>query len=419
MSLDQQPTPTQPPIIPAWSAGPVTLYTGDAFHVLTTLPDASVDCIVTSPPYFGLRDYGTGAWQHGHGRCTHHAAPSVAAARRTGRQRTCPDCGAVWVDRQHGLEPSLTEYVDRLTMVFREARRVLHPRGTMWLNLGDCYASGETGRTDAATHYPSLAAGQPARVERQSSRQTGLPAKNLLGVPWRMAFALQAEGWWLRNAIVWAKTNPMPESVRDRLSCTYELLFLLARSPRYYFDLDAIRVPVKHPDTQQSGTLIGGTGKGPRSTVGSAARRYGHNTYGPAKYQQPDPAVFAGRLPGTAMLAGRSHAPAHARGKNPGDTWRLPTRPLKEAHFAAFPIDIPLRCIAAGCRPEGTVLDMFSGAGTTGLAAFQLNRRYIGIELNPEYTDIAKGRIERQTQQPDVPATDRAAGETEGGGRHG
>lgn len=383
-------------LVPAWSTGPVALYTGDAHQVLTSLPDASVDCIVTSPPYFGLRDYGTGAWQHGREQCTHEAAPSVAAARRTSRQRTCPDCGAVWVDQQHGLELSLTEYVDRLATVFREARRVLHPTGTMWLNLGDCYASGETGRTDAATHYPSLAADQLARAERQSSRRTGLPTKNLLGVPWRIAFALQANGWWLRNAIVWAKTNPMPESVRDRLSCTYETLFLLAKSPRYYFDLDAIRVPVQHSDAHQSATLIGGTGKPARRAIGSASRRYGHNTYSPAKYQHPDPAVFAGRLPGAAMLAGRSHSPAHPRGKNPGDTWRLPTRPLKEAHFAAFPIDIPLRCIAAGCRPEGAVLDMFSGAGTTGLAALQLGRRYLGIELNPEYTAIARHRLEKQ-----------------------
>ena len=176
--MSPNPPPTTPgqPLAPAWSTGPITLYTGDAYTVLTSLPDASVDCIVTSPPYFGLRDYLTGAWQHGHGQCAHPAAPSVAAARRTGRQRTCPGCGAVWVDQQHGLEPSLAEYIDRLVTVFREAQRVLHPTGTMWLNLGDCYASGETGRTDAATHYPSLAGEQPPRPQRRAPLRTGLAA---------------------------------------------------------------------------------------------------------------------------------------------------------------------------------------------------------------------------------------------------
>lgn len=283
----------------------------------------------------------------------------------------------------------------------------------MWLNLDDCYASGETGRTDAATHYPSLASGQSRRADRRASQRTGVPTKNLLGVPWRVALALQADRWWIRNAIVWSKINPAPESVRDRLSRTYELLFLLTRSSKYHFDLDAIRVPVKHLDARGRDTLISGTGTGPRDPIGSAARRHSHNANGPAKYQQPDPALFAGHLPGTAMLAGHAHASAHPRGKNPGDVWRLPTRPLKEAHFAAYPIDIPLQCIAAGCRHGGTVLDMFSGAGTTGRAALQLGRRYIGIELNPEYTAITQRRL---LQYLDA-STDTASGSRASGGQ--
>lgn len=384
-----QPDPTAP-----WNAGPVTLHTGDAARILAGLPTASVDCIVTSPPYWGLRDYGTGTWIDGRADCPHRDAPTVAAALRTGQPRICPTCTATWVDQQHGLEPNLTTYVDRLVALFTEARRVLHPAGTMWLNLGDSYASGTTGRADAASRYPGLDKVQSVRESRRTGQRSDLPPKNLLGVPWRVAFALQATGlWWLRNAIVWAKTNPMPEPVRDRLSCTHEMIFLLTPNPRYDFDLDAIRVPHKDPTAMGRGTLIGGVEKGPRNAVGSGTRRYRRNTYGPSKYTNPDPVAFAGRRLGANLLAGRAHDNRHPRGKNPGDVWHLATRPLKEAHFAAFPIDIPLRCIAAGCRPGGTVLDPFSGAATTGLAALQLKRRYLGIDLNPDYTTIARRRL--------------------------
>jgi site-specific DNA-methyltransferase (cytosine-N4-specific) len=384
----------------SWSDGPVTLHSGDARQVLATLPGASVDCIVTSPPYWGLRDYGTGRWDGGRPDCTHSAAPPLEA-RRADPQGRCPDCGAAWTDQQHGLETSLAAYVDRLVAVFTEARRVLHPAGTMWLNIGDCYSS--SGPTVARPHGPNSVVTSRYEIRQMSvGRVNGIPAKNLLGVPWRVAFALQATGqWWLRNAIVWAKTNPMPESVRDRLSCTHEMIFLLTPSPRYHFDLDAVRVPLKQPGAEGRGIPIGGTGKGPRGAVGSGTRRHGRNSYGAPKYADPDPAIFAGRRPGKPMLAGRRHDVRHPRGKNPGDVWSLPTRPLKEAHFAAYPIDIPLRCTAAGCRPGGTVLDPFSGAATTGLAALQLDRRYIGIDLNPEYNDIARTRLE-----PHLPGAD-------------
>lgn len=378
----------------SWADGPVTLYTGNAAQVLASLPTASVDCIVTSPPYWGLRDYGTGRWTGGRHDCRHEQASTTAVARRRREPRRCRECGAAWVDQQHGLEGSLGDYVERLVGVFGEARRVLHPQGTMWLNMGDCFASGETGRNDAASHYPSLHGEQVTRRARRIARRSGIPAKNLLGVPWRIAFALQATGqWWLRNAIVWAKTNPMPESVSDRLSTSYEMIFLLTPGPRYHFDLDAIRIPRTDPTAIGRNTVIGGIGKGPRNTVSSETHRYGHNTHAPPKYADSDPAVFAGRRPGTNMLAAGKHDNRHPRGKNPGDVWQLSTRPLKEAHFAAFPIDIPLRCIAAGCRPGGTVLDPFSGAATTGLAALRLDRRYVGIDLNPDYTAIARRRL--------------------------
>ena len=384
-----------------WTTGPATLYAGDAGHVLSTLPESSVDCLVTSPPYFGLRDYGTGGWKRGRRGCPHAAAPSVAAARRTGTPRTCPDCGAVWVDHQHGLEPSLADYIDRMVAVFREARRVLRPTGTLWLNIGDCYASAETGRNDAERRYPSFIHGPPPRGARRTGVRTGIPPKNLLGVPWRLALALQSDGWWLRNAIVWAKRNPMPESVTDRLSCTHEMIFLLAPSPRYYFDLDAIRIPLAEPTAlAQRGRIIGGTGKTGRRRVGSAARRYGATRYGGrGKYDNPDPSLFVSRPPGPNLLNSRPHRAAHPKGKNPGDVWHLSTKPLKEAHFAAFPIDIPLRAIAAGCPPGGTVLDPFSGAATTGIAALQLGRQFVGVELSAEFNRIAKARLLKHLRQ--------------------
>lgn len=383
-----------------WATGPVTLYTGDAGQVLSTLPESSVDCLVTSPPYFGLRDYGTGGWRRGRRGCPHAAAPSVAAARRASSARTCPDCGAVWVDHQHGLEPSLAAYIDRMVAVFREARRVLRPTGTMWLNIGDCYASAETGRNDAERRYPSFIHGQPPRGARRTGLRTGIPAKNLLGVPWRLALALQSDGWWLRNAIVWAKRNPMPESVTDRLSCTHEMIFLLTPSPRYYFDLDAIRIPLAEPTAlAQRGRIISGAGKPGRRRVGSAVCRYGATHRSGGKYDNPDRSLFVSRPPGPNLLNSRPHRAAHPRGKNPGDVWHLSTKPLKEAHFAAFPIDIPLRAIAAGCPPGGTVLDPFSGAATTGIAALQLDRQFVGIELSAEFNRIAKHRLLTQIRQ--------------------
>ncbi len=209
-------------------------------------------------------------------------------------------------------------------------------------------------------------------------------------MPWRVALALQADNWILRNAVVWAK-NAMPQSVRDRLSTTYELVFLLTRSPRYNFDLDAIRVPLKHPNRSQTARSPDGAGD-PPGTPGSRLRPRRRDVHRRGKYDT-DPQVFATGEHGAAMRPGRPHNAAHPLGKNPGDLWHYPTRPLKEAHFAAFPVDIPLRCIAAGCRPGGVVLDPFSGAATTGLAALHLGRRYIGVDLSSEYAAIAQRRL--------------------------
>jgi DNA modification methylase len=310
------------------SAAPFTLHVGDARAVLATMPAESADCIVTSPPYWGKRDYGTPA--------------------------------------QYGHEETPAAYVETMRGVFSEARRVLAGDGTCWLNLGDSYSASGGGAT-----------GLHAYLGRHltTHRAAGLSAKNLLGLPWRVAFALQDDGWILRNAIVWHKPNAMPESVRDRLSCRHELLFLLAKQPAYWFDLDPVRVP--HADS-------------PHGARRTRPPGHGDGPVRPPKYGPDTPEVVTARR----YRTGR-HGRGHPNGRNPGDVWSIPTRPYNGPHFAAYPIDLPLRCIAAGCKPGGTVLDPFAGSGTTGLAAIQLGRRFAGIDISPDFAQLAAGRLAR------------------------
>jgi DNA modification methylase len=310
---------------------PWTLYVGDARAVLAGMPDGSADCIVTSPPYWGKRDYG--------------------------------------VAGQYGHESSPAAYVATMRDVFREARRVLADDGTCWLNLGDSYSASSGGATGMHAYL-----GEHITTHRAA----GIHAKNLLGLPWRVAFALQDDGWILRNAIIWHKPNAMPESVRDRLSCRHELVFLLVKQSAYWFDLDPIRVPhaagtrherrerrIRPPGRPGSRTRPPKYGPGTREVT--TARRYG----------------------------GRRHTRGHPNGRNPGDVWAIPTRPYKGPHFAAYPVNLPLRCIAAGCKPNGTVLDPFAGSGTTGLAAIQLDRMFTGIDLSPDFARLAAERLAR------------------------
>ncbi|MEO3852764.1 site-specific DNA-methyltransferase [Streptomyces sp. B8F3] len=397
-------------IAPYYDEQAVTLYTGDAREVLAHHLDASIDCVVTSPPYWGLRDYGTGTWEGGNPACTHLLARGTSTTRPDGapanprplarRPRTCQRCGAVRHDRQYGLEATVEEYVATLQQLFAELHRVLVPQGTVWLNLGDSYAAVPPGRSTDPARTSTLTGHQATMPLRQSVQSAGvdrsrtLPPKNLIGVPWRVVFALQADGWILRNAVVWHKPNAMPEPVTDRLSCSYELMFLLVKQRFYYFDLDAIRTPLARPEALDEGIIVGGSHKGRHGGIDATARRRGSSVYGNAKYT--DATAFP-QQPGAALRpTGRKHSSAHPRGKNPGDVWTVPTRPLKAAHFAAFPLDIPLRCIAAGCPVDGVVLDPFSGAGTTGLAARQLGRAYVGIDLRADFHDLALTRLGRQ-----------------------
>jgi site-specific DNA-methyltransferase (cytosine-N4-specific) len=313
----------------------ITLHHGDALDVLAGMPDRSVDCCVTSPPYFGLRDYGQ--------------------------------------DGQYGLEASPAEYVERMRQVFGQVRRVLADDGTCWIDLGDTYdAGGNYARSNPGTVKDGTGQGWNNSVGRTGG---WLGAKQLMGMPWRVAFALQQDGWTLRNAIVWAKPNAMPESVTDRLSTRYELVFLLTKQRRYWFDLDAIREP--HVSLGRS---PGGADS--RRAVGPQDRN-GHSQWN--------------RTPKDRLT--NAH---HPGGRNPGDVWELATVPFAAAHFAVMPLALAERCILAGCKPGGTVLDPFSGSGTTGLAATRHGRRYVGIDLSADYLDLSlRTRLHQGALIPD------------------
>lgn len=307
---------------PYYEDDAVTLYLGDTFEVLRALPEGSVDCCVTSPPYFGLRDYG--------------------------------------IAGQYGLESSPGEYVARMVEVFGEVLRVLADDGTLWLNIGDSYAS--TGGGSGVG--PNAAVGSTLRQSDARTRPlTTLAAKNLVGIPWRLALALQDGGWILRNDIIWAKPNGMPESVRDRLTNKHEHVFMLAKSQRYWFDLDPIREP--HAEVSLKRAMPH------RADPGKAAR---------------EGTPYIGISSGQTLALEQMN---HDGGRNPGDVWSIPTQPFVEAHFAVMPVMLAERCILAGCKPGGTVLDPFSGSGTTGLAAARHGRRYVGIDLNPDYLELS------------------------------
>jgi DNA modification methylase len=323
---------------PYWCQATSTLYLGDAREVLAEMPDRSADCVVTSPPYWGKRDY----------------------------------C----VAGQYGHEPDPGAYVENLRATFAEARRVLADDGTCWLNLGDSYSAGGGGVTGKHAYLGRNLVGR---------RAEGIPPKNLLGLPWRVAFALQEDGWILRNAIVWYKPNAMPESVRDRLNCRHELIFLLVKQPNYWFDLDPIRIP--HADGRQTDRP---------TTRRKSAPPSRHDSARPPKYGPHAREVTAAQR----YSDGRGRR-AHPNGRNPGDMWSIPTRPYAGPHFAAFPPELPRRCIAAGCKPGGTVLDIFTGSGTTGLAAVQLGRRFAGIELSPAFAHLAAERLSEAAQPRD------------------
>lgn len=338
--------------------GNATLYLGDVRNILEELPDETVHCCVTSPPYWGLRDYG--------------------------------------FDGQIGLEPTPGEYVNSIISVCQEIRRILRDDGTLWLNLGDSYATGagkvgdhpgggEQGKRWTGNHpgraNQNVGRGTPSRADgrgdhvylgppQQPNRmpQKGLKPKDLVGIPWRVAFALQADGWYLRSDIIWHKPNPMPESVTDRPTKSHEYIFLLSKSQKYHYDHEAIKEPA-----QDWGT---------RNRVNSSY--VGHEVY----------------LGGAQTITTGVHDCKYAEsGRNKRSVWSVATRPYAGAHFATFPQKLIEPCILAGCPSGGVVLDPFSGSGTTAVVAHNLGRKSIMIEANPDYYALARERIYQAQRQ--------------------
>jgi DNA modification methylase len=303
---------------------------GDCLDVLRTMPEASVHTCVTSPPYFGLRDYG--------------------------------------VDGQIGLEDTPDAYVARLVEVFREVRRVLRDDGTLWLNLGDSYTPNRTYQVPSTKGGPKHGPGQSAGGKGVKVPE-GLKPKDLIGIPWRVAFALQADGWYLRQDIIWHKPNPMPESVRDRCTKAHEYIFMLTKGPRYFYDQEAIKEPL----------------------ADSSHARLAQNIAAQA---------------GSSRVPGKTNGNMKAVGgnmRNRRSVWTVTTKPFKGAHFATFPPDLIEPCVLAGAPEGGTVLDPFGGSGTTGLVAVNAGRKAVLIELNPEYVEMAKGRLVEATAQARLP----------------
>jgi DNA modification methylase len=338
----------------------VALYCGDCLEVLRTLPEQSVHCCVTSPPYYGLRDYGC--------------------------------------DGQIGLEQTLDDYVAKMVEVFREVRRVLRDDGTLWLNLGDSYAGGgnNRGNNSPISNKQGSNAGVVGQcsghIKNTHPSAIGMKQKDLIGIPWRVAFALQADGWYLRQDIIWAKPNPMPESVTDRCTKAHEYIFLLSKKPRYYYDNEAVKEPLAKSsyarlaqdiDSQQRSARVQGKSNGNMKAVGP---RFGGNKYGDDKSQY------------TRTKSGNEWAGMTGM-RNRRSVWTVTTQPFKDDHFAVFPPKLILPCILAGCPVGGTVLDPFGGSGTTAEVAAKRGRRAVLIELNPGHLNMQVTRVMNATRQ--------------------
>ncbi len=327
------------------------IYNMDCLECLKQLPDNSINCCVTSPPYWGLRDYG--------------------------------------VDGQIGLEVTPAEYVGRMVEVFREVKRVFRADGTLWLNLGDSYAGYWGDKKAREENRPSMADtngwtngfNMNARPDFHNAfDEMKIKPKDLVGIPWMVAFALRADGWYLRQDIIWHKPNPMPESVKDRCTKAHEYIVLLSKSKKYYYDADAIREPLSVHRAKQAGQKVepGNDIVGRREQIEHARQRGSGGHFDGHKW-------FMNPL-----------------GRNKRSVWTITTKPFKEAHFAVFPPALIEPCILAGCPEGGVVLDPFMGSGTTGMVAAMHQRNFIGFELNPEYCKMAEKRIEPYLMQQTI-----------------
>ena len=362
------------------------ILTGDCRVLLRDLPAESINCVVTSPPYWGLRDY--------------KIEPLM------------------WADGWrgvHGLELTVDLYVRHSVEIFHEVRRVLRPDGTLWLNLGDSYAGswGAQGHRATESWHGSQIKNHPKRASQTGTiRDAGLKPKDLTGIPWRVAFALQADGWYLRQDIIWHKPNPMPESVIDRCTKAHEYLFLFSKSERYYFDAEAIKEPAawnskntKFPDGWDTGTGGHGTfhrqGREKGKRVNGAASWKGSTFDGPRDLElRPDTQRRSNSTNGSHVPGATAHGGIHREGsdrepetRNKRSVWTIASKPFKGAHFATFPPKLVEPCILAGSPLHGIVLDPFAGAGTVALVARDLGRHCVLMEMNPEYVAMAERRL--------------------------
>lgn len=379
------------------------LLTGHCLDLLRDLPDESVDSCVTSPPYWGLRDYGTEpqVWG-GRSNCRHKwsgvtvpaangsaamlgVSPKPHSATRYSRGSSfCLTCGA-WKGSL-GLEPTPGLYVEHLVEVFREVRRVLKKEGTLWLVLGDCFAGswgnyGSTRTGGSETRRP----GRPAAAfVPPQAVAPGLKRKDLVGIPWQVAFALRGDGWYLRSDIVWNKPNAVPESARDRPTRAHEFVFLFAKSRRYYYDWEAIAEPLAESSLRRlRQASFDRQAGGPKDYATAAAGG------GPDRSARK---VIV-NLKGRALPGGSRVSYPRAYRKNRRSVWTLPTHPYPGEHFATYPPELVRPCVLAGSPPDGVVLDPFAGAATTGMVAREEGRRFIGVELNPGYVGLARERL--------------------------
>ena len=367
------------------------LFCGDSLDVLKKLEDNSVNCCITSPPYYGLRDYGTAHWEGGDPNCPHYRQNKVQKEHtNTGHANTfseaggigdaiyktvCPLCGAVRVDKQVGLEETPEKYIERLVDIFHEVKRVLKDDGTLWVNIGDTYNASSYKRDEKSIGYAKQHTNRGTYenvVERSTDKNSKV--KDLIGIPWMLAFALKADGWYLRQDIIWHKPNPMPESVKDRCTKSHEYIFLLSKSPTYYFDYEAIQEEATGYD-------------GRKDTMLKGSKKYAEGEYYPSN-------IHINTVASKGHERWKWDFDDNVPVRNKRDVWTVSLSPYKGAHFATFPKKLIEPCILAGCPKDGIVLDVFNGSGTTGEVSMENDRKYIGIELNPKFIDMTTERFE-------------------------
>lgn len=378
-----------------------TLYLGNSLKVLKELPDNIIQTCVTSPPYWALRDYGTATWEGGDSSCPHQRTTKISKDTATGHKAmfkkgqvvgdaiyksVCNKCGARRIDDQLGLESTPEQYVKNMVLIFREVWRVLKNDGTLWLNLGDSYCG--TGNKGDWTD-PKHKDGRNGQVVAINNKIKGLKQKDLIGIPWRTAFALQSDGWYLRSDIIWAKPNPMPESVTDRPTKSHEYIFLMSKTKQYYYDAESIKEKaesIKEKALRVPSGWDASTGEG------------GHNKL-IGRYKYKDKKNYGGG--GTSFVGHSGNKKADGSlisggRRNKRDVWNVSTHAYKDAHFATFPPKLIEPCILAGTPEEGIVLDPFAGAGTVAFVSKNHSRKSISIDLNAEYLQMQKKRLEQE-----------------------